>query len=100
MKTNLFLMLITIMNFLAVGAFANGNGDCAERHVILGHLQGKYGETRQMMGLALNNEGIVEMHASTETGTWTITLTHPNGITCMLAAGTAFELIKPTGEPT
>ena len=65
---------------------------CAERGLVLERLTQKYGETRQSMGLAANN-GIVEMHASEETGSWTITVTHPNGITCMVAAGTSFEAI-------
>ncbi len=73
-------------------ATAQQRAQCAERSLVIDRLTGKYGETRKTMGLAANN-GIVEMHASDETGSWTITVTHPNGITCLVAAGTSFETI-------
>lgn len=74
-------------------ASAQQRAQCAERALVIERLTDKYGETRQTMGLAANN-GIVEMHASEDSGTWTITVTHPNGITCLVAAGTSFELIE------
>lgn len=74
-------------------ANAQQRAQCAERNLVIDRLTTKYGETRQTMGLAANN-GIVEMHASDETGSWTITVTHPNGITCLVAAGTSFEAIE------
>lgn len=66
---------------------------CADRQTVLERLGGTYGETRRSMGMAPNNT-VVEMHASTKSGTWTITVTNPNGITCMVAAGTSFETIE------
>ena len=76
-------------------ADAQSANRCAEREVVLDRLGGKYGETRRTIGMTPNNS-VVEMHASEETGSWTITVTHPNGVTCMVAAGTAFETIDPT----
>lgn len=66
---------------------------CAERQVVLKKLTGQYGETRRSMGLAASR-GIVELHASGDTGSWTITVTHPNGMTCLVAAGTSFEMVE------
>lgn len=66
---------------------------CAARDVVMKKLTRKYGETRRSMGLAANNS-IIELHASGDTGSWTITLTHPNGITCLVAAGTSFEPVE------
>lgn len=71
---------------------AQSRAQCAERTLVIERLTQKYGETRQSMGLAANNS-IIEMHASDDSGTWTITVTHPNGITCLVAAGTSFEVI-------
>ena len=51
-----------------------------------------YGEVRRGMGLAANNS-VVEVFASDETGTWTITVTMTNGLTCLVASGEAFELM-------
>lgn len=85
-------------------ATAQARNMCAERGVVLQKLTGQYGETRRSIGLAANN-GIVELHASGDTGSWTITVTHPNGMTCLVAAGTSFETIDEdlpasVGAPT
>lgn len=72
---------------------------CATRQAVLDRLANSYGETVQSIGLGSNN-GIVEMFASSETGTWTITVTLPNGMTCLVASGQAFEDISaPQGAP-
>lgn len=64
--------------------------NCAPREAVVNRLATGYGETRQSMGLGANNH-VVEIFASTETGTWTITVTMPNGLTCLVASGQAFE---------
>ena len=86
------------LGFLAVMmatniATAQARSTCAERGVVLKKLTGLYGESRRSMGLAANN-GIVELHASNDTGSWTITVTHPNGMTCLVAAGCSFETVE------
>ena len=65
---------------------------CAKRSVVVERLQSKYGETRRSIGLAANH-GVVETFASDESGSWTIVITMPNGMTCLVAAGSAFETI-------
>ena len=81
-------------------AFAAPN--CAKRSIVLNELSTKYRETRRAVGLAANNT-MMEMFASTDTGTWTLTLTAPDGTTCMVASGNGFEAITealPTaGDP-
>ncbi len=42
------------------------------------------------MGLGANN-AVVEVFASAETGSWTITVTSVRGLTCLVASGQAFE---------
>ena len=42
------------------------------------------------MGIGANN-AIVEVFASDQTGSWTITVTAPGGLTCLVASGQAFE---------
>lgn len=90
MKTLIALLLMTTA--------ATAQQRCADRQIVLERLQGKYTETRRMMGMTPSNS-IVEMHASTKTGSWTITVTHPNGQMCMVAAGMAYETIaEPEGD--
>ena len=73
---------------------------CGKRADILRQLGEKYGETRRSMGLS-EGQGVVELYASEETGSWTILLTTPRGVSCMMAAGQAFQIesVKAVGSP-
>lgn len=86
---------------LGSGALAQAQ-NCASRDTVISRLADKYGESAQSIGMAANNQ-VVEMYASPETGTWTLTVTLPSGQTCILAAGQDFERLKGTtpakGEP-
>lgn len=64
--------------------------NCAAREVVIDTLATKYGETRQSIGLSASG-AIVEVFASIQTGTWTITVTSPAGVTCLMASGRAFD---------
>lgn len=70
---------------------------CAPHDVISGGLKAKYGETVQSRGL--DGQGrLVEVYASDETGSWTITYTLPDGMTCLVASGSDFSRIVDAGE--
>jgi hypothetical protein len=64
--------------------------NCAPRETVVARLAEGYGETRQSIGLGANN-AVIEVFASDETGTWTITVTSTDGVTCLVASGQAFE---------
>ncbi len=66
--------------------------NCAPRDAVVERLADRYGETRQSIGLGANN-AMVEVFASAETGTWTITVTNASGISCLVASGQAYETI-------
>jgi len=65
---------------------------CGPRAQVLAALAGQFGESRRAVGLASEN-AVVELFASQTTGSWTITLTFASGLTCLLAAGEAFEAL-------
>ncbi|MDO9604970.1 MULTISPECIES: hypothetical protein [Pseudomonadota] len=65
---------------------------CGTRDLVLGQLTEKYGETRRSMGLAANN-GVVEVFASPASGSWTITVTLPDGVMCLVASGHSYEAV-------
>jgi predicted methyltransferase len=72
---------------------------CAQRAKVIERLAEKYGETLQSVGMQSNN-GVLEVYASEETGSWTILVTSPDGTACLIAAGQMWEgdvapLIKP-----
>ncbi len=63
---------------------------CTDRSEVLGHLATKYSEAPVAMGLA-NNGGVIEVLTSGSGTSWTIIITMPNGVSCMLAAGESWE---------
>lgn len=83
---------------LSAGQLAAQNHNCAERGRVLERLSGTYGETRQSIGLAANNQ-VIEVFASDESGSWTIIVTLPNGMTCLIAAGQNFEAVDEELTP-
>ncbi|WGW05890.1 hypothetical protein [Tropicibacter oceani] len=72
--------------------------NCAPRDMVVERLAVKYGETRQSMGLGSNN-AMMEVFASVETGSWTITVTTAQGVTCLVASGQAFEELAEALPP-
>ena len=86
-----FLSLpLGLIALVLVPVSALAQGPCAKRDVVLGQLAERYGETRRSMGIAANNT-VMEVFAATDTGTWTITVTLPDGMTCLVASGQGFE---------
>lgn len=91
MNSKLLTLSMGVGAILLSTQFAYSQGaNCAERAAVVNRLAQAYGETRQSMGLAANN-AVLEVFASDETGTWTITVTTSNGQTCLVASGQAFE---------
>lgn len=66
--------------------------NCAPRQMVIEQLADTFGESRQSVGLGGQGH-VVETFASTETGTWTITVTLPSGLTCLVASGQAYEVL-------
>lgn len=73
-------------------ASAQGRSNCGPREVVIKKLAEGYGETRQSIGIGSNN-AMVEVFASAETGSWTILVTQPTGVSCLVASGQAFEQV-------
>ncbi len=63
---------------------------CDIRHNVMKVLEGKYGEKPVAIGVA-NNGGVIEVLTTEDGGTWTIVITLPNGMTCLVAAGEDWE---------
>lgn len=100
---NVFKMTmgLGLMVLAAQDVSAASTRNCAPRPMVLERLANNYGETRQSVGLGANN-AVIEVFASAETGSWTITVTKPDGTTCLVASGRSFEnlseLLPPQGN--
>lgn len=73
---------------------------CAERHVLLSSLEREYSENPTAIGLA-SNGSIIELLTTPDGQTWTILMTRPDGTSCVIAAGEAWESLPEVagGQP-
>lgn len=99
-------IIIGAAMLMASSAFAQSpliQEGCAERGEVVRLLFEEFGETRQSMGFMQGERGIsvMEMFASEETGTWTIILSYPNGISCHVADGSYYQnnVVLPEEKP-
>lgn len=69
--------------------------NCADHETVVARLAERYGESRQSIGLG-NDNSVLEVFASDDTGSWTITVTKPGGQTCLVAAGEAYQHLAET----
>lgn len=65
--------------------------NCAPRDAMVERLAAQYGERRQAMGLG-NNNTMVEFFVADADGSWSVIVTAPGGMTCLVAAASAFQL--------
>lgn len=70
---------------------------CSARNSLVEQLQSKYAEQLTVGGLqkVRGSQSVMEVWSSPETGTFTVLLTQPNGISCIVAAGTDFFRAAP-----
>lgn len=87
-----------IMVMAAQKVSAQQPSNCAPRPMVIERLAQSYGETRQTIGLGARGV-LIETFASPDTGTWTITATSPDGMTCLVASGQSFEAIAEALPP-
>ena len=92
------LLAIASAVLFAFPAFAQQQQNCGPRPAVIAALKDRFGESVQSMGI--NNGVVFEMWANVETGTWTILMTLPDGMSCIPADGNGFERIDSEVSPT
>lgn len=89
--------------FAILASPATAQTMCETREVVVARLASKYSETQQFYGLAPIVDGstiLLEAFANTTTGSWTVTITHADGRTCLVAVGNDYTLtLVPSGDP-
>jgi hypothetical protein len=74
---------------------------CADRDAIIASLSKNYSEKHLASGFQ-SSAGLMEIWVSEPDGTWTILMTQPNGMTCIMASGTHWleeDAMPLAGEP-
>ncbi|MDZ7908150.1 MAG: hypothetical protein U5N10_08030 [Gemmobacter sp.] len=92
MNQTLFAFSLGAAGLILAATNVHSAPQCGKRDLVLGQLTEKYGETRRGMGIAAN-DGVMEMFASAASGSWTITVTLPDGMMCLVASGQGYETI-------
>ena len=84
------LCALSIFSAMLAVTSTAAHANCALRDVVVEKLQNKYAEQLTAGGLhsSQSKTAMVEVWASPETGTFTVMLTRPNGISCIMASGT------------
>ncbi len=104
LRVSLFILAAVVFAalMLAIGTQAQAQTACGKRADMVRVLDKEYGETRRGGGLS-GPTAIFEIWASEATGSWTILVTAPNGLTCIMAVGTGWHddagEWSPTGNP-
>lgn len=85
----------------ALPAAAQQQPRCAPRAQVLDVIESRFRESRRAIGLT-GSQTVMELYASEGSGSWTILVTLPNGLTCLVAVGTGFEAeaAAAAGAPT
>ncbi len=81
-------------------AHAWDEAPCVKRSDFLKHLSSKYDEAPVAMGVTASGR-VLEVIVS-ESGSWTIIVTLPNGLSCGIASGEGWQAVRPDplGEAT
>jgi hypothetical protein len=74
---------------MALPAQAQGRDQCGPRDQVVKVLNAKYQESQRALGL-INEKAMMEIYIS-PAGTWTMVVTNEAGVTCVLAAGEAWD---------
>ncbi len=90
-KVKLGLSALVCAAIVASSPVANA-AQCGKSDKVIAFLGKKYKEQIKGMGL-VGTKGYMQLFVA-ETGTWTVLLTTPEGVSCIVAAGDSFETIS------
>lgn len=71
--------------------------NCEARADLLKRLQGEFNEQLMAVGVAGDGRAAVELHATRNGSSWTLLLTLPNGVSCLLASGNGWQVDAAIG---
>jgi hypothetical protein len=102
MSQQMFALSFGLAAVLAAAEIAHSAPQCDSREAVTALLAERYGETRRAVGIA-GQSAVMELFASDDTGTWSITMTLPDGIMCLMASGLNYETVSEelpaSGDP-
>ncbi len=85
-------MTVGLITAILASASAQAQMVCGQHTDVISKLKNNYEEQPVGMGLSTDG-GLIEIYSS-ENGTWTILITRPSGVACLVAAGDSWEELK------
>ena len=85
------LALLGLVAAPLIASPASAQTVCAERNEIVSRLENGYHEMASAIGVS-GNGGVIELYTSSK-GSWTLILTQPDGVSCLIAAGESWESV-------
>ena len=82
-----------MLALVASTVMAQGQPQCGERDKVLDQLAQKYQEAPVAIGVTTTG-GLIEVLTAAKGETWTIIVTTPQGMSCMVAAGEGWRDIR------
>lgn len=92
MTHEMLALSLGLVAMLAAADIAHGAPQCDTRDRVIALLADRYGETRRGLGIA-GQSAVMELFATEATGTWSITITLPDGRMCLMASGSNYEAV-------
>ncbi len=78
-------------------AAQHGQTNCTDRSSAIKHLSKNYQEQPVAMGLA-SSGGVIEVLTNDKGSSWSIIVTLPTGVTCLVASGAGWEALQPVAS--
>lgn len=101
MKTTLYwsvaFILMGVLTLILMCSPAHAAGVCGPHAKIVQQLETGYEEQRTGFGLG-GNKSIVELFVSEKLNTWSLMITRPDGLTCLMATGSDWGNVQPKDE--
>lgn len=92
MTPQMFALSLGLGAMLAAADLAQGAPRCDSRETLVALLADRCNETRRAFGIA-GQSAVMELFAAEAAGTWSITLTLPDGPMCLMATDTNYEAV-------
>ena len=92
MTQQMFALSLGLGGMLAAAQIAHSAPQCDSRETVTALLADRYDETRRAIGIA-GEAAVMELFAAETTGTWSITMTLPDGRMCLMASGSNYETV-------
>lgn len=91
MNRSIFLMSTALAATLLTSQQLKAqNTNCGPHEAVTARLADRYGESRQVIAMTAD-QAVMEVFASAETGSWTVTITRAGQPTCLVAAGQNYQ---------